>query len=80
MFGRSIRQIIRKGVPPSNEKAQTGLYYRFCAYHERELLPQREALSHLHFIVRMTGVADDTVVRVSHQVGNKRMPDKTQAK
>ena len=47
-----------------DEKAQTGLSYRFCAYHERELLPRREVLSHLHFTVRMTGFADDTAVRI----------------
>lgn len=44
---------------PSDEKVGTGLLYQFYAYHERELLPQREALSHLRFTVRMTGVADD---------------------
>ena len=48
---------------PSDEKAGTGLYCRFCAYNERELLPLREVSSHIHFPVRMTGVADDTAVR-----------------
>ena len=48
---------------PSDEKSGTGLYFRFCAYHEREFLPRREVSSHIHFPARMTGVADDTAVR-----------------
>ena len=56
--------IFQERSAPYDEKAQTCLSYRLCAYHEREFLPRREALSHFHFTVRMTGFAEDTVMRI----------------
>ena len=55
--------IFQERSAPYDEKAQTCLSYRLCAYHEREFLPQLEVSSHIHFPARVNGSADGTVVR-----------------